>query len=173
MHYGLFDMNLPATSQGMQANSMDIILCANVLHNARHAADVLAGLAQLLTPGGILVFIEPIRRHNYPLLVSMGFFPELTGFTDMRAETDQTFFTCEQWLDLLQQAGVTLLDGLPAAHSALATSGQGVFIAQFKTDRAAVCNTRLRAYLQTRLPAYMVPTQLRVWDALPRNASGI
>ncbi|WP_280514774.1 amino acid adenylation domain-containing protein [Candidatus Symbiopectobacterium sp. 'North America'] len=172
MHYGLFDMNLPATSQGMQANSMDIILCANVLHNARHAGDVLAGLAQLLTPGGILVFIEPVRRHNYPLLVSMEFFPELTGFTDMRAETDQTFFTREQWLDLLQQAGVTLLDGLPAAHRALATSGQGVFIAQFKTDRAAVCNTRLRAYLQTRLPAYMVPTQLHVWDALPRNASG-
>ncbi|WP_291971376.1 non-ribosomal peptide synthetase [Candidatus Symbiopectobacterium sp.] len=172
MHYGLFDMNLPAASQGMQANSMDVILCANVLHNARHAGEVLAGLAQLLTPGGILVFIEPVRRHNYPLLVSMEFFPELTGFTDLRAETDQTFFTREQWLDLLQQAGATLLDCSPAAHSALATSGQGVFIAQFKTDRAAVCDTRLRAYLKTCLPAYMIPTQLHVWDALPRNASG-
>ncbi|MCW2485252.1 amino acid adenylation domain-containing protein [Candidatus Symbiopectobacterium sp. NZEC127] len=172
MHYGLFDMNLPAASQGMQANSMDVILCANVLHNARHAGEVLSGLAQLLTPGGILVFIEPVRRHNYPLLVSMEFFPELTGFTDLRAETDQTFFTREQWLDLLQQAGATLLDCAPAAHSALATSGQGVFIAQFKTDRASVCDARLRAYLQTRLPAHMIPTQLHVWDALPRNASG-
>ncbi|MGG2142245.1 amino acid adenylation domain-containing protein [Symbiopectobacterium sp. RP] len=172
MHYGLFDMNLPAASQGMQANSMDVILCANVLHNARHTGDVLAGLAQLLTPGSILVFIEPVRRHNYSLLVSMEFFPELTGLTDLRAETDQTFFTREQWLDLLQQAGATLLDCSPAEHSALATSGQGVFIAQFKTDRAAVCDTRLRAYLKTRLLAYMIPTQLHVWDALPRNASG-
>lgn len=172
MRYGLFDINLPAASQGMQANSMDVILCANVLHNARHAGDVLAGLAQLLTPGGILVFIEPVRRHNYPLLVSMEFFPELTGFTDLRAETDQTFFTREQWLDLLQKAGATLLGCSPAAHSALATSGQGVFIAQFKTDRADVCATRLRTYLQTRLPAHMIPTQLHVWDALPRNASG-
>ncbi|WP_440864152.1 amino acid adenylation domain-containing protein [Symbiopectobacterium purcellii] len=172
MHYGLFDMNLPAAAQGMQANSMDVILCANALHNARHAGEVLAGLAQLLTPGGILVFIEPVRRHNYPLLVSMEFFPELTGFTDLRAETDQTFFTREQWLDLLQQAGATLLDCSPAAHSALATSGQGVFIAQFKTDRASVCDARLRAYLQTRLPVYMIPTQLHVWDTLPRTASG-
>lgn len=145
MHYGLFDMNLPAAAQGMQANSMDVILCANVLHNARHAGEVLASLAQLLTPGGILVFIEPVGRHNYPLLVSMAFFPELSGFTDLRAETDQTFFTREQWLDLLQQAGATLLDCSPAAHSALTTSGQGVFIAQFKTDRASVCDARVPA----------------------------
>lgn len=172
MHYGIFDMNLPAEPQGIQANSMDVILCANVLHNARHAGEVLNRLSRVLTPGGILVFIEPVRRHNYPLLVSMEFFPELTGFTDLRADTDQTFFTREQWLDLLQQAGATLADCAPSAHSALATSGQGVFIAQFKTDRVGVCDARLREFLQARLPAHMIPAQLHVWDALPRNTSG-
>ncbi|ECJ2443063.1 amino acid adenylation domain-containing protein [Salmonella enterica subsp. diarizonae] len=172
MHYGIFDMNEDAGRQGMAANSFDVILCANVLHNARNAGDVLAQFSSLLAPGGTLVFIEPFRRHNYPLLVSMEFFPELTGFTDLRANTDQTFFTREQWLDLLAQAGATISDCAPLAESALSSSGQGVFIAQFKTDRASLRRDELRDFLRDRLPGYMVPAHLHLLDRLPRTANG-
>lgn len=172
MHYGIFDMNEDAGRQGMAANSFDVILCANVLHNARNAGDVLAQFSALLAPGGTLVFIEPFRRHNYPLLVSMEFFPELTGFTDLRATTDQTFFTREQWLGLLAQAGATLTDCAPLAESALSSSGQGVFVAQFKTDRASLHHDELRDFLRDRLPGYMVPAHLHLLDRLPRTANG-
>lgn len=172
MRYGLFDINKPATPQGIAPNSVDVILCANVLHNARHAGEVLSRFASLLAPGGTLVFIEPFRRHNYPLLVSMEFFPELCGFTDLRATTDQTFFTREQWLDLLTQAGATLSGCVPHADSALAASGQGVFIAQFNTDRASLTATQLHDFLCERLPAPMVPTGLHLLDRLPRSANG-
>lgn len=120
-------MNEDAVKQGMEMNSFDVILCCNVSHNARNASEVLVQFSSLLAlaPGGSLVFIKPFRRHNYPLLVSIEFFPELTGFTDLRATTDQTFFTREQWLRLLDEAGATLCDCAPVAESALASSGQG------------------------------------------------
>lgn len=172
MRYGIFDMNEDARQQGLMPNSFDVILCANVLHNARHAGSVLRGLAELLAPGGCIVFIEPFRRHNYPLLVSMEFFPELTGFIDHRAETDQTFFTRDQWLTWLREAGATLADCAPAADSVLASAGQGVFIAQFKTDRASARADGLRRFLADRLPAHMVPAQIQVLDALPRLRNG-
>lgn len=172
MRYGLFDINKSETPEGVLPNSMDVILCANVLHNARHAGEVLSRFASLLAPGGIVVFIEPFRRHNYPLLVSMEFFPELCGFTDLRATTDQTFFTREQWLDLLQQSGATLTGCVPQAESALATSGQGVFIAQFNTNRASLSEVQLHHFLRERLPAPMVPSILHLLDRLPRSANG-
>ncbi|QLH62599.1 non-ribosomal peptide synthetase [Serratia symbiotica] len=172
MHYGIFDMNEDAVKQGMEMNSFDVILCCNVLHNACNAGEVLAQFSSLLAPGGSLVFIEPFRRHNYPLLVSMEFFPELTGFTDLRATTDQTFFTREQWLRLLDEAGATLCDCAPVAESALASSGQGVFIAQFKTDRASLRTAELCDFLRDRLPGYMVPVHLQLLDRLPRTPNG-
>lgn len=172
MRYGIFDMNEDARPQGMLPNSVDVILCANVLHNARHAGSVLRRLAELLAPGGSVVFIEPFRRHNYPLLVSMEFFPELTGFTDLRAGTDQTFLTREQWLDWLREAGASVTACAPAADSVLAMAGQGVFVAQFKTDRAGTSAEALRRFLAERLPAHMVPGQIQLLDALPRLRNG-
>ncbi|WP_445222786.1 amino acid adenylation domain-containing protein (plasmid) [Bradyrhizobium sp. Pa8] len=172
MNYGIFDMNEDARLQGMAPNSFDVILCANVLHNARHAGDVLRQFTTLLAPGGCVVFIEPFRRHNYPLLVSMEFFPELTGFRDLRADTDQTFFTREQWLTWLREAGALIADCAPAASSNLATAGQGVFVGQFKTDRSLLRVDDLCGFLRDRLPGYMVPAQIQVLDALPRLGSG-
>lgn len=172
MRYGIFDMNEDARRQGLVPNSVDVILCANVLHNARHAGEVMRRFAQLLAPGGCVVFIEPFRRHNYPLLVSMEFFPELTGFTDLRADTDQTFFTRDQWLTWLREAGASIADCAPAADSVLATAGQGVFIAQFKADRSTVRADGLRRFLADRLPAHMVPAQIQLVDALPRLRNG-
>lgn len=155
-------MNEDAVKQGMEMNSFDVILCCNVSHNARNASEVLVQFSSLLAlaSGGSLVFIEPFRRHNYPLLVSIEFFPELTGFTDLRATTDQTFFTREQWLRLLDEAGATLCDCAPVAESALASSGQGVFIAKFKTDRASLRTAKLCDFLRDQVPGYMVPVHL-------------
>ena len=172
MRYGIFDMNSDAGPQGLAPNSFDVILCANVLHNARHAGAVLGRFSQLLAPGGCVVFVEPFRKHNYPLLVSMEFFPELTGFTDSRADNDQTFFTRDQWMTWLDEAGAVLSGCAPAADNVLAKAGQGVFVAQFKCDRAAARTEDLRRFLGDQLPIHMVPAQIQALDVLPRLRNG-
>ncbi|GCB44746.1 non-ribosomal peptide synthetase [Streptomyces sp. NL15-2K] len=174
VRYGRFDINADARSQGMLPNTADVILCANVLHNSRNAGEVLAGLREILAPGGWLVFLEPTKQHNYPLLVSMEFefFSELTHFTDLRKDTDQAFFTRSQWLGLLHEAGARDPLCLPPTDHALAKSGQGVFLAQFNTDHVGVTTAELGEYLADQLPAYMVPGHLQLLDALPRSANG-
>lgn len=174
VRYGRFDINADALDQGMRPNSADVILCANVLHNSVDADEVLARLRDLLAPGGWLVFLEPTRQHNYALLVSMEFefFSELTAFTDVRAGTGQAFFTRDQWLRQLDDAGADHVRVLPAENEPLAASGQGVFIARFKAERRSVTEQQLTEHVAALLPDHMVPGELHLLDALPRSANG-
>ncbi|WP_309138992.1 non-ribosomal peptide synthetase [Nocardia cyriacigeorgica] len=174
MRYGRFDINAEALEQGLRPNSADVILCANVLHNSVNADEVLARLRDLLAPGGWLVFLEPTRRHNYALLVSMEFefFSELTAFTDVRAGTGQAFFTRDQWLRQLDAAGAEHVRVLPAEDAPLAASGQGVFLARFKGQRRTVTEQQLLEHVATLVPEHMVPGELNLLDALPRSANG-
>jgi pyochelin synthetase len=174
MRYGRFDINADAFEQGLRPNAADVILCANVLHNSVNADEVLARLRDLLAPGGWLVFLEPTRRHNYALLVSMEFefFSELTAFTDVRAGTGQAFFTRDQWLHQLHTAGAEHVRVLPAEDAPLAASGQGVFIARFKGQRRTITEQQLVEHVATLVPEHMVPGELNLLDALPRSANG-
>ena len=174
VRYGRFDINVDARDQGMLPNTADVIVCGNVLHNSRNAGEVLARLREVLAPGGWLVFLEPTKQHNYPLLVSMEFefFSELTRFTDLRENTDQAFFTRSQWISLLEEAGARAPLCLPPAEHALATSGQGVFLAQFDTERVRLTCEELREHLAGQVPAHMVPARLELLDAIPRTANG-
>lgn len=94
--YGIFDINKEFAIQGYDEFSFDLILCANVLHNSRNIHDVMENLKGLLTDNGSMVILEETRT-SYILLTSMEFKDGLTGFTDERAENEQTFFTRNQW----------------------------------------------------------------------------
>ena len=169
--YGLFDLNLDHWAQGIAANSLDVILCANVLHNSRHASQVLARLREMLAPGGWLIFIEA-TRDTYQIMASMEFKEGLTAFEDFRAEQDTTFIRREQWQQLLQEAGAQTPLCMPAADDAMSQIGQHLFITRFKTERQTLEPEALRAHLGQRLPDYMVPTEWRVLDEMPLTVNG-
>ncbi|MFI6403196.1 amino acid adenylation domain-containing protein [Streptomyces sp. NPDC050548] len=171
VRYGLFDLNEDYRPQGLAPNSADVVLAANVLHNAVDADEMLRRLGELAAPGGWLVFVEATRDTRRGM-TSMEFNDGLTGFTDERAEHGATFFTRRQWLDLLERAGAETVLCLPAEDSALAEIGQQVFAARFKRDRTPVTPDELRDHLAERLPAYMIPARLEVVDRIPLTANG-
>lgn len=88
-----------------------MVLSANVLHNARHAGGMLAGLADLLAPGGLFVFVETTRE-LYSILTSMQFLmsagpgEERLHPADPRAAGDRIFLTGEEWSRELENAGL-------------------------------------------------------------------
>ncbi|MFD7305242.1 amino acid adenylation domain-containing protein [Streptomyces pharetrae] len=171
VRFGLFDLNEDYRAQGLRPNSADVVLAANVLHNAVDADEALRRLGELVAPGGWLVFVEA-TGDTCRAMTSMEFNDGLTGFTDERAADGSVFFTRSQWLDLLERAGAETAVCLPEEGSALAEIGQGVFAARFKADRAPVRPAELRRHLTERLPAYMVPAELQVVDRIPLTANG-
>lgn len=128
MRYDIVDLNtdLPA-----QPNS-DIILAANVLHNAEHTGTTLRQLREALTPGGLLVFLESCREHDQ-LLTSMHFLMSPRagqphpGQHDVRAGSDRIFLSHNEWLRELAHAGLHPLPPIPGPDHRLAPLGQYVF----------------------------------------------
>lgn len=171
--YALFDFNEPFREQGVKPNSVDVILCGNVMHYAKDARAVLRRMREALVPGGWLVFIET-TRDNYQILTSMEFLFDATAgdFQDVRHGKDQTFIGRHQWDDLLAEAGADLELCVPAPEDELARIGMHVFAARFKTDREPVDTEVLTRRLAERLPAEMIPSRFEVLDAVPLTANG-
>ncbi|GHD88930.1 non-ribosomal peptide synthetase [Streptomyces naganishii] len=171
--YALFDFNEPYREQGVRPNSVDVILCGNVMHYAKDARAVLRRMREALVPGGWLVFIET-TRDNYQILTSMEFLFDATAgdFQDVRHGKDQTFIGRGQWYDLLAEAGADLELCVPAPEDELARIGMHVFAARFKTDREPLDTEELSRRLAERLPAEMIPSRFEVLDALPLTDNG-
>lgn len=135
VRYGLFDLNRDAAEQGFLPGSVDLVLAANVLHNARHAGRTLREIRELLAPGGRLVFIETCRDH-YQLMTSMQFLMSPPAseagadFADFRAGTDRIFPAREEWLHELKAAGFRDPLCVPGADHPLVRIGQHVFSAE-------------------------------------------
>jgi pyochelin synthetase len=171
--YGRFDLNEDYRAQGFASNSFDVIICANVLHYARHAGRALDRFRELLRPGGWLIFIETMRD-NYQILTSMEFLFDGTSgeFEDVRAGRDQTFIALDEWRDLLAAAGASPLIWLSDGDDALRAVGMHAFAVQFKNDRMPVSLDELRQHLRGQLPDHMLPARLELLDALPVTENG-
>ncbi|KNC05660.1 hypothetical protein AC790_21780 [Pantoea sp. RIT-PI-b] len=171
VRYGLYDINQPALPQGIEASSRDVILCANVLHNSRHAADVIGKLKEILAPGGWLVFIEA-TSNSYQIMSSMEFKEGLTGFEDCRREQGTTFMGIDEWQNYLQQAGATEIVIAPNDELGLQDLGQHVFAARFKTQQASVKQQALQDHLAQWLPGWMLPDAIHQLEQLPLTSNG-
>lgn len=169
--YGLFDINTPYWEQGVAAGTFDVIICANVLHNSLHAPTVLESLKEVAAPGGVLMVIEAVGT-LYSLLTSMEFKEGLTGFTDVRAETGQTFFTCDQWLEMFADAGAQVVGQYPMPDDALFKAGQAAFITRFAPTRMPLSVEELTDFVGERLPKHMVPTHVEILPGIPLSANG-
>ncbi|MEV1147659.1 class I SAM-dependent methyltransferase [Micromonospora sp. NPDC049799] len=132
--YALFDINSDVLDQGVTAGTQDMVLAANVAHNAVDVAGLLAGLRELLSPGGTLVLVESCREH-YQIATSMQFLMSArpgvpaAGSGDLRAGTGRIFLTRQQWLAQFTAVGLTPALALPEADDPLAALGQYVFAA--------------------------------------------
>ncbi|RRD06032.1 amino acid adenylation domain-containing protein [Arachnia propionica] len=166
---GLFDINSP---DGVVPGSVDVILSANVLHNARHIPQVLEGLAGLLVPGGVLAAIDSTVV-NPTLMTTMEFKEGLSDFTDLRNETGKPFLDLTEWVQVLAESPFTLAGCFPEGpdhpmrignqHALWATTGGG---------QAPLDPDRIIAHLASTLPHYMVPRTVAILDSLPLTANG-
>ncbi|MEJ3742518.1 methyltransferase [Actinomycetes bacterium KLBMP 9797] len=133
MRYGVLDINKDLAAQGYRRGCADVVLAANVLHNARHAGRVLAALRELVEPAGWVVFIDTSRDH-LQLMTSMEFLmsppaddPE-ADFEDFRRGTDRLFPSRQEWLETMRAAGFDPVAAAPEESEPVARFAQFVYI---------------------------------------------
>ncbi|VFT54245.1 pyochelin synthetase [Pseudomonas aeruginosa] len=148
---------------------MDILLSSGALNNALDTPALLAGLRELLSADAWLVIQELTREHN-EISVSQSLMME--NPRDLRDERRQLFVHTGQWLEWLAAQGGDLACGVVPPGSALDLLGYDVLLARCKTDRARLEPAELLAFVEARVPRYMLPAQLRVLERLPVTGNG-
>jgi SAM-dependent methyltransferase len=132
VRYALADINGELTGVSAQ---VDVVLAMNVLHNAVDLERTLAGVRELLVPGGLALLAEGVQE-TCPLLTSMLFLmsPEAgrpaAGEFDVRAGTDRVLLDAQEWRTELAAAGLDPVLELPEATSPVAAVGQTLFVAR-------------------------------------------
>ena len=99
-----FDITRDPQAQGFQPASFDLIIAANVVHATAEVATTLAGLRDLLLPGGALAMIE-ITRHPRWLDVIFGQTRGWWAFRDRDLRPEHPLLESGQWRAVLEQAG--------------------------------------------------------------------
>ncbi len=168
VEYGVYDIDQPPEPQGLALHSLDVIVAANVLHDARDIDAALGRLRRLLKPGGLLLAVEATQ----PSAVQLGTVALLESFgrpEDRRRDSGHALMTAAQWRACARDAGFARLAALPEGD-AFAALPQQLLVAQAPAGLAN--DTALDQALRSSLPSHMVPSHF-VWLAqLPLSRNG-
>jgi pyochelin synthetase len=124
---GLYDIDKPPETQGIQRQSLDIIISGGALNAARNTDASIGWLRDLLRPGGWLILTEPTREEVW-VMASQAFMMGQTD--DERQEAQATFLSLAQWNRVLEAAGLVRMLGLPDHQHPLSRLGHRVFAAR-------------------------------------------
>jgi mycobactin polyketide synthetase MbtD len=129
LRYGIVDLNADLPRQ----EHCDIVVAANVLHNALDIADTLRQVHSMINPGGALIFLETCTA-NYQLLTSLKFLMSPNpgephpGGSDIRKGT-RIFLSEDEWCAQLSATGFAPLPVLPTPEHPLRALDQRLFVA--------------------------------------------
>ncbi|MBS5313141.1 MAG: hypothetical protein KHY53_09720 [Clostridiales bacterium] len=145
-------------------------LRTNVLHNAKNIHYVLENLKKLLKPNGTIIILEETLE-AYTLLTSMEFKDGLTGFTDERAENNQTFFKREQWEGVFKEHKADIVYQFPEKGTPLEMAGQTIYVVRFKENYICPDKNNMLDELERRIPEYMIPSVITFLPRLPQTSN--
>ncbi|MFZ6874496.1 beta-ketoacyl synthase N-terminal-like domain-containing protein [Undibacterium sp. Di27W] len=128
MQYQSFDMNGPAIAQGLKAGSYDLIVAANVLHNAPDLRVMLANLATVLAPDGALMMREITTPKK---LFDFVFGPLVPALSDSNQRDGELFASGLHWQQALTDAGFVQTDAMPAEGLPTHALGEQILLARW------------------------------------------
>lgn len=166
IEYATFDVDKEPAAQGLAPACCDVIIAANVLHNARNLDWTLRKLRPLLAPGGLLALIENTLNEPFHL-VTVGFYQDIGTYEDDR---QLPLLTPERWTDRLRTAGFSRAEAVPRRGAQ--AFGQHIVLASAGAGQIALDMGQLRAGLGELLPGYMVPQRYQQIDHIPLSANG-
>lgn len=170
MSYGLFDMNEDCGPQEIDFGGYDIILCANVLHNAVNIYEAFDRLNQLRRAGGVIIMVEPVTE-LYAALISVSIKMNLVNFTDHRKDSHKVFIQDDEWDRVYAATGLQRIAEYPMDGDPLRECGQRLIVVG-GMDTPRLSDELLFSYLRTHLPNHMVPAGIHFLPELPLTSNG-
>ncbi|SHO52357.1 non-ribosomal peptide synthetase [Anaerocolumna xylanovorans] len=169
--YGLLDINVDAQIQGYDFAAYDLIICANVIHDAENIQDALERLKILLADDGRLLIVEGTRNSRQQL-ASVRFIEGLSQFQDERIENNQPLLSVEKWRNQFNKAGFVNFDAFPKKEELSGVFGNHVMIGKKHVEGPSVTTDKLKKYLCQRIPDYMVPAKFIQIKEIPLSGNG-
>jgi pyochelin synthetase len=166
--YGIYDIDADPAAQGIAEGSFDVVVAANVLHDAKDLAATLRQLRRTLAPEGIIVAIEGTANSRIQL-ISVGF---IEGFASHEGSRDLPLLNVPQWRAEFAAAGFTAFTALPDTGPLAQAMVQQVLVARAPGGDRVLDAGRLREALEGLLPGYLVPQHYLVIDKVPLTANG-
>ncbi len=172
MEYAILDIDQEPGRQGISPHSYDVVVAANVLHDARNIETTMRFVRKLLAPGGFCVILEGTRNIRLQM-ISIGFIEGLSHFEDMRLENNLPLLSTDQWRQVLLSAGFETMSSFPENNSlGMAFFEQHILVAQAPMSVQEFYPEAMAAFLDQRLPEYMVPSVFLQLETLPLNENG-
>ncbi|WP_194912058.1 non-ribosomal peptide synthetase [Catenulispora rubra] len=167
--YGRFDIDRDPAGQGFAAGSVDVIVAANVMHDAADVGRALGSLGTLLAPDGLLVMIEG-TANTRTQMISVGF---IEGLAQEHESGRTPLLSVPQWREHILAAGYSDVRSIPEGASTVSGQPQHVLVARSAgAARRVPSGDALRKGLEQVLPDYMVPRHYLFLDRIPLTPNG-
>ncbi len=169
--YGLLDINEDMQSQGYRYGGYDLIICANVVHDAANVSYTLNQMKKLLDNNGIIALIEGTSNSRQQL-ATVRFIEGLSKFEDERTLTNQPLLSVEKWKNKFEDVGIEIFAAYPEDASMSELFGNHLIISRKCNEKNLPHEDELKAYLSTKIPEYMIPSLIFQIDNIPLSANG-
>uniref|UniRef100_I5AX00 Amino acid adenylation enzyme/thioester reductase family protein n=1 Tax=Eubacterium cellulosolvens (strain ATCC 43171 / JCM 9499 / 6) TaxID=633697 RepID=I5AX00_EUBC6 len=160
MKYLLVNMDKPLENQGVEKESVDLVLFSQAIHNADSIPSVLSNIGKALKPAGKIMIAETTREHR-SLLTSVSF----------NAGIGENMLSVEEYAGMFRNEGITLDAVFPEEGSSIDSADQHLFIGTYVKKSALIHEEELIRQISGKLPEYMVPSRVCVIDEIPLSAN--
>ena len=166
IEYELLDLNRNLTQQQVQKHTYDIVISVNALHRNHDIAKSMRNISNLLKPNGIFLMTE-LTEGTYlqditAALLEKGF----SSISDERRNRNQILPDWKLWKEYLDKERLT--DRLVEIQG----FGRVLLCSRQKKSVLDYDYKKLQAYLEEKLPEYMIPKNYHFMEQLPMLSNG-
>lgn len=170
VEYGIFNIDEKPQSQGFEAASYDIIIGANVLHDARMIKETLKSFRYMLAKEGMLAALEVTTNKIYHK-VSIGFIEGFSGYNDERLEKNVPLLSAKEWCAVMSDCGFMYTGSYPKAEKEAEVFEQHVIVGYAAHNKDYCEESQLMKALREELPSYMIPERIYSLYEIPLSVN--